>query len=82
MAGPCSAYHSQRRAHFSISPRDWLIGMPISLVVIRAMVSALARRASAMRSSAALRASTLNWLQAWKPRCAEARLASRAAASW
>ncbi|MCY1549811.1 hypothetical protein D9M68_860090 [compost metagenome] len=82
MAGPCSAYHSQSLAHFSISPRDWLMGMPISVVVIRAMVSALARRALAMDSSTAPRCSTLNWLQVSKPRWAEARLASRAAASW
>ncbi|MNP61105.1 hypothetical protein D3C76_1562560 [compost metagenome] len=60
MAGPCSAYHSQSLAHFSISPRDWLMGMPISLVVIRAMLSALSRRALAMRSRPSARASTLN----------------------
>ncbi|MCY1278404.1 hypothetical protein D9M70_271280 [compost metagenome] len=82
MAGPCSAYHSQSLAHFSTSPRDWLIGMPISVVVIRAMASALARRALAMRTNAALRSSMLNWLHAAKPRWLDARLASRAAASW
>ncbi|MNP14535.1 hypothetical protein D3C76_1068650 [compost metagenome] len=80
MAGPLAAYHSHNWAHFSISPWAWATGLPISSVIIRAMATALSRRASARASSRSVRAATGVRRQAAKPVAARARAASRTAA--
>ena len=80
MAGPCSAYHSQSLAHFSISPRAWVIGLPISSVIMVAMASALSRSAWASATMAAERACNGVRFQRLKPDAARVRAASRASA--
>ncbi|MCY1270002.1 hypothetical protein D3C76_858200 [compost metagenome] len=82
MAGPCSAYHSQRFAHLLISPRAWLTGMPISRASMRAMASTLARMTVAILRRISTRASTgvsRHWRKALSVDCSTV---SRSSADW
>ena len=72
IAGPCSAYHSAWAAHLATSARLSVRVLPISAVMVDAIVFSCPRRLAAKRRRTAARSAGVHARQDSKPRCAAA----------